>query len=302
MQRTPAAYLLTCAAIVFGSYRCADAQTTANAADTREIAKEAYVYGFPVDAMYLTMHAFSIDKDNSQYKGPFNSVLNFARVFTPDDTAFVTPNSDTPYSFIGLDLRAEPVVITIPAMEKNRYFVFQLMDLYTFNFAYIGTRTTGNGGGNFLIAGPEWKGTVPKGITKVIHSETEFANVVGRTQLFNPADLENVKTIQAGYKVRTLSTFTGTAAPAPAPTIHWVQPVPPAKLSTDVHFFNVLHFLLQFAQIGLGTDQPVDFAALSTELEAALKEGMAEGQNEIGARRTATGGKGRQSFKYAGFS
>ena len=55
----------------------------------------------------------------------------------PDDTAFVTPNSDTPYSFIGLDLRAEPMVMTIPPMEKNRYFVFQMMDLYTFNFDYL---------------------------------------------------------------------------------------------------------------------------------------------------------------------
>jgi hypothetical protein len=64
------------------------------------------------------MHAFSIDKNNPQYKGPFNSILNFARVFTLEDTAFVTPNSDTAYTFPGLDLRAEPVVITIPAMDS----------------------------------------------------------------------------------------------------------------------------------------------------------------------------------------
>ena len=49
-------------------------------------------------------------------------------------------------------------------MEKNRYFVFQLMDLYTFNFAYIGSRTTGNDGGTYLIAGPEWNGEVPANI------------------------------------------------------------------------------------------------------------------------------------------
>jgi hypothetical protein len=104
------------------------------------------------------MYAVSIDNNNLQYKGPFNSILNFVRVFTPEDTAFVTPNSDTPYTFLGLGLRAEPVVITVPAIEKNRYFVFQMLNLYTFNFDYIGTRTTGNGGGNFMVVGPNSEG------------------------------------------------------------------------------------------------------------------------------------------------
>src|SRR6201985_2066009 len=129
----------------------------------RSIAKDAYIFGVPMVSIYATIYAFSVDTKGPQYKGPFNSILNIARVFTPDDTAFVTPNSDTPYSFAGVDLRSEPVVISVPKMEKNRYFVCQLMDLYTFNFAYIGSRTTGNNGGNYLIAGPGWKGATPKG-------------------------------------------------------------------------------------------------------------------------------------------
>jgi len=149
--------------------------------EARSIAKDAYIYGVPMVAQYKTMYAYSINKNGPQYMGPFNSILNIARVFTPADTAFVTPNSDTPYSFSGLDLRAEPAVITIPKMEKNRYFVFQLMDLYTFNFAYIGSRTTGNDGGTYLIAGPEWKGEVPTNITKTFNAETELVSVVGRT-------------------------------------------------------------------------------------------------------------------------
>ena len=96
--------------------------------EARVIAKEAYIYGFPMEDSYRTMYAFSIAKGNPEYKGPFNSVLNIARVFTPDDKGFVTPNSDTPYTFLGLDLRAEPIVLTIPAIEKNRYYVFQMMD------------------------------------------------------------------------------------------------------------------------------------------------------------------------------
>jgi hypothetical protein len=86
--------------------------------EARSIAREAYIYGVSMVAQYKTMYAYSIDKGGRQYMGPFDSILNIARVFTPEDTAFVTPNSDTPYSFAGLDLRAEPAIITIPKMEK----------------------------------------------------------------------------------------------------------------------------------------------------------------------------------------
>lgn len=281
------------------------AQNKLSAAQTQAIAKEAYIYGFPIVDEYLTMYAFSIDTSNPQYKGPFNSILNFARVFTPEDTAFVTPNSDTPYTFLGLDLRAEPVVITVPAIEKNRYFVFQMLDLYTFNFDYIGTRTTGNGGGNFLVVGPNWKGETPKGITKVIHSETELVSVVGRTQLFNPADLDNVKKIQSEYKVQTLSAFLGKPAPPAAASVDWVKPVLPAEMKTSLDFFNVLNFVLQFcpapasekamrakfAEIGIAPGKTFDVAGLSPETKAAFEAGMAAGQKVIDARREATHGK-----------
>ena len=273
-------------------------------AQVRAIAKEAYIYGYPMVQTYLTMYAFSIDKNNPQYKGPFNAPLSFARVFTPDDTAFVTPNSDTPYTFLSLDLRAEPIVLTIPPVEKNRYWVFQMMDLYSFNFDYLGTRTSGNNGGTYLVAGPNWKSTVPKGITKVLRTETEFINVVGRTQLFNPADLDNVKKIQAKYKAQPLSAFLGKPAPPAAPAINWIPPVPPAQMKTSPQFFNVMSFLMQFcptqasestlrtrfASIGIGPGKTIDFATLSPEMKAAFQGGMADGQNEIDARRAASGG------------
>ena len=62
----------------------------------------------------------------------------------------MTPNSDTPYSYLWMDLRAEPVIVTVPKIEPNRYYTGQLVDLYTYNFAYLGTRAFGNDGGTFL--------------------------------------------------------------------------------------------------------------------------------------------------------
>jgi hypothetical protein len=279
-------------------------QSAISPTEVRTIAKGAYVYGYPMVQVYLTMYAFSIDKGNPQYKGPFNAPLSFARVFTPHDTAFVTPNSDTPYTFLSLDLRAEPIVLSIPPIEKERYWVFQMMDLYSFNFDYLGTRTSGNNGGTFLVVGPRWTGTVPPGITRVLRPETEFINVVGRTQLFNPADLDNVKKLQAAYQAQPLSAFLGQPAPVAAPAIPWIPPVPPAQMQTSLRFFEVMSFLLQFcevqpsetalragfASIGVGPGESIQPDTLSPEMKAAFENGMADGQKEIDARRASSGG------------
>jgi hypothetical protein len=277
--------------------------------EATEIAREAYVYGVPMVSVYSTIHAFSVDTKSPEYKGPFNTVLNIARVFTPKDKGFVTPNSDTPYTFMGLDLRAEPMVITVPKIRKDRYFVFQLMDLYTFNFAYIGTRATGNGGGTYLIAGPDWKGEAPKGITKVIRSEAQFVNVIGRTQLFNPKDLDNVKKIQAGYKLQPLSVFEG-KAPLPEPNTDWIPPIAPAEQKTNPEFYNVLAFLLQFTpthpsetglrarfeKLGLKPGEKFNVGALSPDMQAALADGMKEGQKDIDDRREMLKGNSADLF------
>ena len=77
----------------------------------------------------------------------------------------------------------------------------QFIDGYTFNFDYVGSRATGNGGGKYLLAGPGWKGEKPEGVEKVIMSDTDLALALYRTQLFGPGDLDNVKKIQAGYQV-----------------------------------------------------------------------------------------------------
>jgi len=294
------------------SVQTAPAQTTfPSVQETREIARDAYVFGVPMVSVYGTLYAFSVDTSNPQYKGPFNSILNIARVFTPEDTAFVTPNSDTPYSFIGLDLRTEPMVISLPAIEKDRYFVFQMMDMFTFNFDYLGSRTTGNQGGNYLLAGPGWTGETPKGITKMLRAETSFVNVVGRTQMFNPADLEKVKAIQQNYTVQPLSAFLKQPAPPPAPPLSWVEPVAPASQHSSLDFFNVLAFALQFAEppnpdevalrerfarIGVVPGKTFDVAALSDETKAALLAGMVDGQKMIDQRRASLGGNSEDLF------
>ena len=198
-------------ALVGGAMFCATthAQETVTPDEARTIAKEAYIYGYPMVDSYRIQHAYFVEIGNPEYKAPWNQIKNMPRVFTPDDKAVQTPNSDTPYSMLGLDLRTEPIVLTVPRIEKDRYYSIQLIDAYTFNFAYIGSRATGNEAGSFLIAGPNWNGETPRGVKKVIRSETEIVLAAYRTQLFDPSDLDNDKKIQAGYQVQPLSAFLG---------------------------------------------------------------------------------------------
>ncbi len=158
------------------------------------------------------------------------------------------------------------------------------------NFGYIGSRTTGNGGGSYLIAGPGWKGMVPRGVTKVIHSETELAIALYRTQLFNPGDIENVKEIQAAYKTQPLSTFLGQPAPKAAPTIDFIKPLTADELKTSLEVFNQLNFVLQFcpthpseqelmarfAKIGIGAGKTFDASKLSPEMQTAIGQGIGD--------------------------
>jgi hypothetical protein len=258
--------------------------------EVRAIAKEAVIYGFPLVDNYRVQYSYFVDTTDKEYKAPWNTLVNNARVYTPDDTAIQTPNSDTPYSFVGADLRAEPLVLTVPAIETGRYYSLQFIDQYTFNFAYVGSRATGNEAGAFLLTGPDWKGETPAGIKAVIRSETQFAFVLYRTQLFNPADIEKVKAIQAGYKVQTLSQFLGQPAPPAAPAVDFVKPLGAEEERTSLAFFSELNFILQFcptnpaeaeimarfAKIGVGPGLAFDPAALSPELKAALEGGMAD--------------------------
>src|SRR6266403_801322 len=259
-------------------------------AEARAIAKEADIYGFPLVDNYRIQYGYFVDRQNAEFKAPFNQIHNVPRVYTPADTAIQTPNSDTPYSFVGMDLRAEPMVLTVPVIEKERYFSVQLIDAYTFNFDYIGSRTTGNNGGSYLVAGPNWKGETPKGVKKVFRSETEFVFAVYRTQLFNPSDLDNVKKVQAGYKAQTLSAFLGTAAPKAAPVIDFIKPLAPAEEKTSLEFYSILNFVLQFcptdpsetelmarfARIGVGAGKTMDASKLSPEMTKAIEGGMAD--------------------------
>jgi hypothetical protein len=255
--------------------------------EARAIAREAYIYAFPMVETYKTLYKQAIDRTSPDYKAPLNQLGHSRTVATPNDKFVVTPNSDTPYSFAWLDLCAEPMVITLPKIEPNRYYSVQLVDLYTHNFGFLGTRSFDNEGGDFLIAGPDWRGEKPGGIRAVIPCETRILYALFRTQLFNPVDLKTVHQIQDAYQVQPLNLYLGNAALHAAPAVDWPPLV--EGMSESVKVFSYLNFLLQFcpthpsekemmarfAKLGIGAGKPFSDEGFAPEIKKAIEEGIA---------------------------
>lgn len=279
----------------------AQADAPPSVEEVKAVAEEAYAYGLPLVMAYTASYEFWLDKSSSQYKSPMGELVHSRRVFTHEDTAVIVPNSDTPYSFVCLDLRTEPYVVSVPAVEKERYYSIQFVDWNTFNFGYIGSRATGNEAGDFLVAGPDWKGETPAGIKGVLRSTSQFTLAIFRTQLFGAKDMPNVAKIQDGYQVKPLSAFLKQAAPPAAPAIDF--PKSNAQLA-KTHFFELLEFVMQLsppgteekdiraklARLGVGSEKKFHFKDLSPEHKAAAVEGMKSGATKV-MERTGMIGK-----------
>ncbi|MBS2213624.1 DUF1254 domain-containing protein [Carboxylicivirga mesophila] len=261
--------------------------------EAMEIAKEAYIYGFPMVMNYKTLDAYTLDNNSPEYKGEFNQKSCEARLYTPEDKAVVTPNSDTPYCMMWCNISHEPIVISVPDVEPERYYSFQLIDLYTHNFAYIGSLTTGSRAGKYLIAATDWTGEKPDGIDEIIRCETDlFLNIV-RTQLMNENDIENVRAIQDQYQLQTLSQYMGNepaAATSQNNFMAWNEGV-----QFTVQSFKYLSFILKhitpadeekplmarFAKLGIGTDAGFDLNAFDAATQDSIKAGVKAGFAEM---------------------
>jgi hypothetical protein len=259
--------------------------------EVRAIAKDAWLYAFPMMESYNTWYSQAVDSSSPTYVGGFNMFRHYSKTFTSANHDVVTPNNDTPYSWAWLDLRAEPIVISVPEVPKDRYYVLQFIDLFTYNCAYIGSRATGNQAGDFLMVGPQWKGDVPTGFRRVFKSETQIVGILGRTQLNGPDDVENVRKVQAGYKLTPLSAFQNKPAPpAPAPLDY---PLYDKTRATSHDFIGYLNFFLALAEpphpsevalrkifekIGIMSGKPWDASKVDAATLVAIDTGVREAQ------------------------
>jgi hypothetical protein len=190
--------------IVARAQQSAMPATALTAEEVQSIAREAYVYFYPLVIMDISRkHFTNIEPDKMFARGPMNT-FSHARTFPPATFRGAThPNFDTLYSTGWLDLSKEPVVISVPDTQ-GRYYLLQLLDMWTDTFAGVGKRTTGTGAGNFVVVGPSWQGDLPQGLQR-IDAPTPFVWVIGRTRTDGPEDYEAVHKVQDGYKMTLLS-------------------------------------------------------------------------------------------------
>ena len=211
-----------------------------------------------------------------------------------------------------MDLRAEPMVLSVPEVEKSRYYAVMLCDGNTYNYGYIGSRATGNEAGDYLVVGPDWKGDTPSGIKKVFRSSTQFSLAAYRTQLLNPEDMPNVIKVQAGYKAQPLSQYLNQPAPPAAPAVNFPK-INAEMIKTG--FFDYLDFALQFApdgpeekeiraklaRLGIGAGKKFDFKDLSPEQQEQVGLAMKDGEAKMSSisnpdKRISTAGKSARSL------
>jgi len=272
-----------------------ESTSTLTPEEAQSIADEAYIYAYPMIQNYKTMYNMVINSSSQSYKAPFNVITNEVNLFTPNDTSFVTPNSDTLYSHTWFDLRSEPIIISVGNIEENRYYTLQLVDSYTHNFAYIGTRTIGNNGGTFLLAGPNWNGQAPQGIDQVFRSETEFVYILGRTQVFGAEDLNDAIIAQKSYQIIPLSQFLNQSAPTTAPKINF--PIWSEERTSGADFINYFNTILtwtridpsekqlfaNFSKIGIESGKQVNVDSLDPTIRNALDKAAKSGPENISA-------------------
>ena len=270
-------------------------ETQLTAKEIKAITKEAYIYTYPMMESYKMMYLLKVWKESPVYETPFNELTHNAVLLGPEYTTIVRPNNDTFYSNVMFDLRAEPMVLSVPAITDNRYYSWQLIDLFTHNIGYVGTRTTGFEAGKYLIAGPNWSGKKPEGITKLIQTSSNILLALARTQVYSTDDVENAKRIMGGYKVETLSQYLDAPTPEAAPELDF--PRYDLEKIRSVEFITYLNFLLgqlkqnpseeallnRFTKIGIGANVHFDISSLAPETKKVMQEAINEAMVEIEA-------------------
>ncbi len=207
----------------------------------KQIGTDAYVYGTPLIRFLRQRRTqTSVTVPNDLSDAPINQIGNQRNLADAAHQVFVAPNTDTLYTMAHVDLSRGALVLHVPAVAHHHYYVFEFLDPYTNVFHYVGTRTTGDGAGNYAILGPGFHGKLPGGLHR-IRSGYEHIWLCGRTLVYGSAGLGAAHKIQAGYKLIPLKAFraVGTRYKPPRPK-RIVTRHTTAALPTGVAFFDAL--------------------------------------------------------------
>ncbi len=265
-----------------------DAQSAISAEEASDIAEDAYVYAFPMMESYRTMYVQAVDRTAPGYLGPFNRMTHKTELLGPEFEDIVRPNNDTMYSLAWLDLRSQPIVITVPEV-KDRYYSVQLVDMFTHNLGYLGTRATAGEYGSYVIAGPQWQGTKPGDAKAVFRAESNFVYCIVRIEVRGPDDVPAVRELQEQALLTPMNVFLGRSRVPAADGITF--PSYDAVKAKSAGFIDLFNFLLtqvaivpeerelmeRFARIGVRPGAQAASLGFTPELRDAVGAGVGKG-------------------------
>jgi hypothetical protein len=280
--------------------RAADASGKLTEDEAAKIAADAYVFGFPLVLMDVTRQARTAVPKADEGRAPANQFTHSAKFPDPKFRAVVSPNADTLYSSAWLKLAKEPLILSLPDAGK-RYYLMQLMDAWTNTFACPGTRTTGNGKGDFAIVGPNWKGELPAGVQE-LRSPTNMVWLLGRTQTNGADDYDAVHAVQRQYKLTPLSAW-GKAftlpddVPVEAGVDTKTPPLEQVMKMDAATFYGRLNALMKdnppaaadesvikkLAAVGIAPGKMIDWNTLDPAVAAGLKKGVTLAHERLAA-------------------
>ena len=257
-------------------------------------AAEAFVFGYPLVLMALTRDQMTAVSTPDGVQAPVNHFGHTREYQDASPRGLVGPNADTLYSSAWLDLSAEPVVLSVPD-TAGRYYLMPMLDAWTNVFSSPGSRTTGNGPGQFGIVGPHWRDPLPDGVRK-IRSPTNMAWIIGRVQASGPNDYEAARIVQDGLRLTPLSQLGRRQRPPHPASVDpdvdlATKPVDQVSRMPPVVFFGMLAKLLvdnpcraadqpmvdRMAGVGIRPGEPLDWSTLDEPTREALERGTRQG-------------------------
>lgn len=192
-----------------------DTRVKITEAYARLVARDAVLWTWPMINLFTRRLAFKDLPEPGLMGGivpvaPSNRLAMLSDYIAPEERMVACPNQDVVYGFGLLALDESPVVVQVPDF-KGRFWVYQVVDLRTDSFAELGAMY-GTKPGNYLLAGPDWKGQVPAGIAGVFRSPTHTGVVIPRVfQDDTPEDKAAVQDFINGIDLYPLAEFDGTA-------------------------------------------------------------------------------------------
>lgn len=271
----------------------------------QDLAKEAYVFFFPMVEHYKLIYS------SAAAPSYFNQWTHITKLSDHTDRTGVLLNNDTLYSMLWLDLRTEPMVISLPPIARDRFYSMQICDLFHNNVTFLGSKIDGNNGGHFLITGPTWQGTVPSTIKRCVVGESEFLGVCGRTELKGADDLEQVRLIQEKYTLTSLAEFNGGTA-LPQKALPNFPPFQDDQMERG-GFFSYVNFCMGFTKIHPSEDQlyarytrigifpgaPFPLLGMDTTIYEAIEQGIWAGSRALNDEIARPKGKRKDGWEYS---